>query len=490
MPELRFSHPFRRLQWRLTFSYVMVTVLGVVMIEIIGLAVLTHSIWPPIQDQLMQQTAVRASRMAVGMESVSPRSEILSALVNADDQDAADGDSAGSISIHMNEKLSVAVLDVRGHVMAASVNSPWPTHSSISARISSPEARILRAAQGEERPFAETTVTRSDRTVFAAAPIRGKGGKILGTLIAKLVVPYTTARLLKTEARLILPTALMVTLFAGIFGTIFGFLTARRLTSRLNGIAEAADSWSHGDFSKSAGDRSDDELGWLSRRLDVMAGKLQEHFKLREHLAAAEERNRLARDLHDTVKQQTFAASMHIGAAQSLLDKDAAARTHLDEASQLVHGVQQDLSTIIRELRPSAPDREDLETILRRYCSEWSRQTGIAVTVKIGPIRPASQAAREALLRIAQGALSNVARHSRASSAAVEIRSNDRNHLTLSIADDGAGFDPSAVVAEGIGLRVMRERAEALPSGKFHIQSSPGYGTRIEVETSLTEEDA
>jgi len=147
---------------------------------------------------------------------------------------------------------------------------------------------------------------------------------------------------------------LLFTCAAATVGTIFGLVTARGLTRRLQVVTQTADAWSRGDFSTAIPDRSNDELGRLAQRLNRISQQLENHLHTRQELAALEERNRLARDLHDGVKQQVFAAAMQIGAARELLSDDpAGSEDRLVEAEQLARQAQQELSTLIRELRPA-----------------------------------------------------------------------------------------------------------------------------------------
>ena len=154
---------------------------------------------------------------------------------------------------------------------------------------------------------------------------------------------------------LIAVTVIIVTITAAIAGLVFGYLTARGITRRLQGLAVAADEWGRGNFSAHANDASEDELGQVARQLNRMAEQLQNLLSARQKLATLEERNRLARDLHDSVKQQIFAVSMQIGATKVLLKRDAsAAEARLNETEKLVHQAQQELTSLIRELRPVA----------------------------------------------------------------------------------------------------------------------------------------
>lgn len=485
--------PFRRLQWRLTLSYVMVTVLGVVTIEIIGLVILGYTIWRPIQSQLLQYVSVHASNIAPYLESEPIGRESLSALLDAHAaQVGPDSDAdrqSVAISFHMNEDLAFVVIDANGRVIATSRHSVWRSGPTLAKNLSHSEImsfeRVLRGGSAN----ATTLTTQGNRIIFASAPIIGKNGRVIGALVSRLSVPYSAGRLLRAEMHLLLPTASAVALLAAVLGIGFGYFTARRLTSRISKISTAADAWSRGGFSESASDNTNDELGHLSRRLDQMAIQLREHLDIRENLATTEERNRLARDLHDTVKQETFAAAMHIGAAQSLFDKDLpAARTHLDETSKLVHRIQQNLTAIIQELMPSTEPMEASEEAIRKYTSEWSRQNGVALSLSMDIPISLPRNVEEAFLRIVQGALSNIARHSRAANVLVELEQSENHRIVLSITDDGNGFD-TATVDGGIGLRIMRERAEALRDGTFKIESNPGAGTRLEVNCAIMGED-
>ena len=235
-----------------------------------------------------------------------------------------------------------------------------------------------------------------------------------------------------------------------------------------------------------------------------MAQELRELVALRQNLAMAEERNRLARELHDTVKQQVFATSMQIGAAKSLLERDADTnhsdvRARLETAEELARGAQSELTAILEQLRPGsyptpvqstlsalsgeADSRAWLESI-EHFAREWSRQSGIELSFKCDLEPPLLSAATgQSLLRLVQEALSNVARHSKAARAQIQLSLSSthlQSTLILEIVDNGCGFEPDNA-PRGMGLRNMRERAESLPDGRFFIQSRRGHGTLVRV---------
>src|SRR5207245_9302396 len=119
-----------------------------------------------------------------------------------------------------------------------------------------------------------------------------------------------------------------------------------------------------------------------------MAEHLQNLLQARQKLATLEERNRLARDLHDSVKQQVFAVAMQIGATRLLIQRDtAAAEVRLNEAQKLVRQAQQELTSLIRELRPVALEEKGLVIALRELVAQWALQADIAAHVHVEEIQ-------------------------------------------------------------------------------------------------------
>jgi len=197
--------------------------------------------------------------------------------------------------------------------------------------------------------------------------------------------------------------------------------------------------------------------------------------RLRE-LAVLEERNRLARDLHDSVKQQVFAVSMQLGAARALLNKDNPAYSPVTEAEGLARQAGAELTTLIRQLRPPHLESKMLPEALQEYVTDWSRQNGIAADVKVDGVSSISLAGDETLFRVAQEALANVARHSNARHVSVEV-ADQKDEIVLRVEDDGDGFELGQV-EKGVGLDSMRERLEAI-GGRLSISSGSSNGTQV-----------
>ena len=195
-------------------------------------------------------------------------------------------------------------------------------------------------------------------------------------------------------------------------------------------------------------------------------------------IAASEERLRLARELHDSVKQQIFVTSMEIGAARALLDQDRqSADTHLHEAETVIRQVHQDLQALVQELRPTPEEEKDLAQAIQTYTAPWSQRTRIAVIVHLSGKRRMSPMRAQALFRVVQEALTNIEKHSTATQAEITLTWS-KQHLQMQIRDNGHGFLLEQGDGRGYGLLHIRERMAAL-GGELQIASQPGCGVTI-----------
>jgi PAS domain S-box-containing protein len=206
---------------------------------------------------------------------------------------------------------------------------------------------------------------------------------------------------------------------------------------------------------------------------------------LTRRLVQAEEteRRRIARELHDRVGQNLSALNINLDILLGQL-KESALRRRLEDSLALVDGTLQSIENVMAELRPALLDEYGLAAALAWYGEEYSQRTGIRVGVRSADagktLRPE---AAVALFRIAQEALNNAAKHSSASAIAVELEQHG-GELSMSVSDDGKGFDPAAAPRGRWGMTTMRERAEAA-GGRFVIESSPGKGTIVRATVPL-----
>ena len=475
----RFTRPFRQLRGKLTLAYTLTSVVTFLLIELIFISVVLWFVKFNLSSILLDDLKKETPQVATYFVHGSPDRQELTSGLNVI---AAALPSLGPPG-QSRSLTSLTVADIQGQTIASIGTHPVPLNTPISAQLSPQSRANLHAVLDDRKGTTSEISQEADGTFLAIAPIVGQGGNIQAALVMKTIKP-DIFQLVSDFLFLILVTGSIVTVIAAISGSIFGFLTARSLTRRLKRLSVAADMWGRGDFSALTHDASEDELGQTSRQLNRMAEQLQNLLQARQKLATLEERNRLARDLHDSVKQQVFAISMQIGATKVLLKRDVnAAEARLNEAEKLVRQAQQELTSLIRELRPVALEGKGLIAALRELATGWTKQSDIVATVRVEGVEgtQGSQTlpltVEEALFRVAQEALSNAARHSKATLVQITLSIID-DVVTLSVADNGQGFDAAQGGRLGVGLLSMQERMKAL-GGDVQVESTPGKGTRI-----------
>ena len=240
-------------------------------------------------------------------------------------------------------------------------------------------------------------------------------------------------------------------------------------------------------FTEGAGFTEADEQ--LVGVLAAHAAVLIEHARLYEgsrELSVLDERNRLARDLHDAITQSLFSLRLTIETAASMLAGDPSrAGDELERARALVEALFVELRSLIFELRPPALDADGLVGTVRKHLEVVGRANDLAVEVTVTDDRRLPDAAERELFRIVQEAVNNVVRHAQACSLTIALDLGPTS-AKIAIHDDGIGFVPDArpVRSRRLGLTSMKERAQRL-GGKLAIESSPGQGTTVRVEAPV-----
>ncbi len=236
-------------------------------------------------------------------------------------------------------------------------------------------------------------------------------------------------------------------------------------------------------------------LGRVVAQLNALSTRQLPTEELRENLlrqageaATQEERNRLARDLHDSIKQQIFSIQVSAAAVQARWEHDPdGAKTAVADVRQRAQEALVEMNALLQQLSPAPLEKVGLVQALRDQCEALGYRTGAEVVPEIGDLPDNDRlpvGAQETIFRIAQEALSNVARHARADKVHLRLRQNlDREALLLEIDDDGQGFDVKKAT-DGTGLTNIRHRVGTL-DGVLNIESAPGLGTRLEIEIPL-----
>jgi len=204
-----------------------------------------------------------------------------------------------------------------------------------------------------------------------------------------------------------------------------------------------------------------------------------------QRVAVLEERNRLARELHDSVTQTLFSASLIAEVLPSMWESDQEeSQQLLRELQQLSRGALAEMRTLLLELRPTALVEMGLSDLLHQLAEAAIGRLGVPVEVVVTGQCDLPVEVHAALYRIAQEALNNVIKHAGASRVMVSLccepGSAGGTIVDLGVRDDGCGFDPDCIPPGHLGLSIMRERAEAV-GARLEIESQAGQGTRVEV---------
>ncbi len=234
---------------------------------------------------------------------------------------------------------------------------------------------------------------------------------------------------------------------------------------------------------------------WSTRRAGIvqgqqqaLAGELREanrqlemHAARREQLAAGRERQRLARELHDSVTQAIFSMTLTTQSALLLLDRDRTrVAGQLDRLEQLAESSLAEMQVLISRLAPPAVPGGGFVAALQRHIDERRRLDDLEVALEVDGDRPLDPAEEAGLFRIAQEALNNVVKHARVSQAVIRVHLDEP--AWMEVEDRGTGFDSKlATGGSRMGLTGMGERASEI-GWTLQVESSPGSGTRIRVE--------
>jgi signal transduction histidine kinase len=242
-----------------------------------------------------------------------------------------------------------------------------------------------------------------------------------------------------------------------------------------------------------------DEVNDANRRLEAaLAENAGLHRQLLDQAREAgmlDERQRMAREIHDTLAQGLTGIITQLQAAEHASDDPAGWQRHVSAAVGLARESLSEARRSVHELRPKQLESARLTEAVAEVAARWSQLHGIPAQVtETGPVRPIPPEAEVALLRAAQEALANVANHAQASRVWLTVSYLD-HEVALDVRDDGDGFDPAHVdiatasaeprLAGGFGLVAMRERIERM-SGTLQIESEPGAGTAISARVPLT----
>jgi two-component system, NarL family, sensor histidine kinase LiaS len=293
------------------------------------------------------------------------------------------------------------------------------------------------------------------------------------------------------------PFIIFVSGISVLIGIIFGIVSGTFWRKQLQTVEEALRQIEKGQQEKATEPLRLKELESIMRRIEKIQTHLTEQTKLSQKLAnekaeeqekriqeiVSQERQRLARELHDSVSQQLFAASMLISAINETkpFSNDAQAK-QLKLVEEMIHQSQLEMRALLLHLRPVALKGKSLQEGIRELLLELQQKIPIKIQWKVESM-PLDKGVEDHLFRILQESVSNTLRHAKATTLEVLLIKRD-NLVILRVTDDGIGFNVEETKTGSYGLQNMHERALEI-GGTLQIISVPNQGTRLEVRVPM-----
>jgi signal transduction histidine kinase len=478
------------LQTRMTISYVVATVAIVAFVEVLAGAVVLPRVFggSDITVKALDTAEVLAKKVggAAGLTGNLPAGIDLATPDIPRRSEPLPRGRVGPVAL---------LLDTRRRIVSTTYPSGYPNGREASQLLPADAVSQLRTGlpPNPKLGTAAVAVVPGGKAVWALAALRmpvvpgtaaadvqtdPKSGGAIGTVgYVYVQLPATSGFVLTNHLSL----AALVLLLTIPVGVVFGLLTTRGLRRRLRRLADASRAVASGDFGTRLRPASSDEVGQLERNFNDMTARLGEaterELELASQNARLAERSRISRELHDSISQDLFSLALLSGGLQRALPRDSPLQAQVRRISETVATAIHEMRALVLDLHPSALADKGLGPALEDLCASYRARLGLEVTAEVDPIELEAPA-QHAVLRVAQEAIANAARHADATTIRLQLRAV-AGGAALEVVDDGRGFDPAARTApSGVGLRLMRERVAEL-GGEVAVDSRPGIGTTV-----------
>ncbi|HHU19036.1 MAG TPA: sensor histidine kinase [Bacilli bacterium] len=309
-------------------------------------------------------------------------------------------------------------------------------------------------------------------------------------------------RLLWFQSFVGLPILFLIIFIIIVIGSIFGFVTYQNQKSQVRIINEKLNQVLTGKTDTNLLDTEKNQLinqtleliselqlqlGQITKRMQAVISEQLEDQEEKIEARLTEERNRLARELHDSVSQELFAASMLVSAINELaIESVDQIEQPLEQIEQMIQQAQLEMRALLLHLRPIALRNQSLKEGIDQLISELVEKVPLKINWQTEEIS-LNRAVEDNLFRILQESLSNALRHAKANQ--INVSFIKRDHIAiLTVIDDGIGFDPDQALSGSYGLANMQERTTEM-GGQFKIVSLPNQGTKITVHVPLNREE-
>jgi signal transduction histidine kinase len=495
------------LRYRMAASYVLVSALAVLVVEAILVAVFVSRVHSDRDSILVAQ------RRAEQAWAASTQAKAASAATGT----ASKAVAAVSVTAARQPALSDRTLlgDASAHVFASGATQPRANPQNVQGGATE-VARVLATADGQVvsgtglatrelpgyavtgHPASGSKTINGKVLAWAVAPVElidpaTRDTRLIGLAYEELLAPQLTVPgsagssqdqrvVAQVSGWLLAPGALILALLVPV-GAVFGLFTTRQPIRRIRRLALGTKAMAAGDLQARIPASGADEISQLEHAFNVMAERLEHAVKAERDaagsLAQRAERTRIARELHDSISQDLFSASLVATGLRKALPPGTKLQLQAESMEVALERTRREMRAMLMELRPVALETAGLAVALAKMCRDYETQLGVSVVAQI-EVPDLSPPVEHAILRVVQEALGNAVRHGRPQTIDVTVApAGDR--VTITIRDDGVGFDPGQVAERrGMGLQMMRERVEEL-GGVIHVESTPSKGTRVRV---------
>ena len=495
---------FHSLQARMTFSYVWVTALFVILVEILaGLLSLilinqqldTSDI--ALAERVAIQYAYAASLQSDGLV-LNPRSTFQPgqpySLVSLGQR--VPGENARRTNGLLNQTIPyvsernpaqppdalVMLIAPDGRITASSFPARYPAGALFSSLRPRQTVAVAQAMRGVS-VYAKTLPD----TVYVAETVWGKHRQPIGVFYGEAPEEplgfSNVIQFVSTDWRLLTIIVLLVLVVTTPIGSLFSLLTTRGLVRRIGRLAQATTNFAAGNYSLRVPVLHQDEVGQLEHHFNQMAEQLAESTSRQQELveqnARLAERSRISRELHDAISQDLFSLRMLAFGLEDALPEGSEVHTQVATLERITSRMIREMRTLLLELRPTYLDQFGLVEALKDLAASYGERLEITVASTIAPVSLPPEI-EHTLLRVAQEALSNAVRHAHATHITLTLAELEGG-VRLAIRDNGAGFEwAESQKHHGFGLNSMQERVREL-HGLFTVHTAPGQGTEIAV---------
>ena len=492
---------FKRLRWKLTWSYTRVAAVTFLIIAALllvlimselginpfqgNLDVLNSIVEPVIKDDIQPITMAHLRNQPVDSDAL--QADLEQILEN-------EPLTTSSSPFEIEQYASVFVLDAQQNLLAS---TPQFTMLSANGRFFDPTrltnddslVSLIEEAYAGDSIFDQPYRVETSEALYLVfvERLQDEAGHLLGVQIVIARTPTPTTILLLVFG-VVVGGLLVFTLSAAIVGTLFGWRMARGFSDRLTQLSNITAAWGQGNFERNIEDSEKDEIGELGQNLNHMAADLQNLLADKEKVAVLEERERMARELHDTLAQGVSGLVLQLEAVKHYLGTGeiSESQTIISEATSQARDALRKARAVIDDLRAESLFASDFVEALAQRAQQFQADTGIAYELdarlpeNLMLSSTISLHARRAVAEM----LANVARHAKATTVTLRLHLVD-DCLRIEVADDGVGFDMEVAMRPGhYGIIGLKERAR-LTGGLFSIESAPENGTTVQIHLPL-----